>query len=271
MMRDVTPAQMPKLDLQALVIDLDGVLYRGSLPIEGSADAIRDIRTKGIRTIFATNNATKTVDHYVDHLATFGVSASRAELVTSAVVAAEKIAERGWTVKPTFLVGGAGIRGALLELGMQLVEGERARHAELVVLSGTSRFDYEDLKTAAMAVRRGAAFIATNDDATFPAPDGLWPGAGALVAAVQVASGRSPEVMGKPHLPMMESVARRLDSATAIGMVGDQPATDLQGAHAMGWTTILVLSGVTDVDAVASAEPTPDVVVQDLRALNALL
>jgi 4-nitrophenyl phosphatase len=267
----VTSAQTPRLDLQALVIDLDGVLYRGSLPIEGSAEAIAEIRAKGIRTIFATNNATKTVDQYLDHLAAFGVSAASEELVTSAVVAAEKIAERGWTGKPTLVVGGAGIRGALLGLGMQLLEGEAAREAELVVLSGTSRFDYEDLKIAAMAIRAGAGFIATNNDATFPAPDGLWPGAGALLAAVQVASGRSAEVMGKPYLPMMETVARRLDADLAIGMVGDQPATDLQGAVVMGWTTILVLSGVTDADAARKTEPAPDLVVPDLRALSALL
>jgi 4-nitrophenyl phosphatase len=271
MMRRVTSAQTPRLDLQALVIDLDGVLYRGSLPIEGSAEAIAEIRAKGIRTIFATNNATKTVDQYLDHLAAFGVSAASEELVTSAVVAAEKIAERGWTGKPTLVVGGAGIRGALLGLGMQLLEGEAAREAELVVLSGTSRFDYEDLKIAAMAVRAGAGFIATNNDATFPAPDGLWPGAGALLAAVQVASGRSAEVMGKPYLPMMETVARRLDADLAIGMVGDQPATDLQGAVVMGWTTILVLSGVTDADAARKTEPAPDLVVPDLRGLSALL
>ncbi len=250
-----------------LVCDLDGVLYRGSEPVPGSADAIDRIRDAGIAVVFATNNATRTVEQYVERLRNAGVAASPEDLVTSAVVTAEEVAARGWSTETTFLVGGNGIRHALTAIGMELVEGQAARGAEMVVVSGTPDFTYEAMRTAAFAVRGGARFLATNDDATFPAPDGLWPGAGALLAGIEVAAGRTAEVMGKPHRPMMEAAGRRLGDRARIAVVGDQSATDLEGARLMGWATVLVLSGVTDEATARTLDPAPDLVVPTLADL----
>lgn len=237
----------------------------------GVAEAIGALRASGIKIVFATNNATKTIGQYLERLAGFGVEVEADELVTSAVVTAEEIAQRGWAGRQVFLVGGAGIREALQRVGMELVEGEGGRTADIVVVSGTPDFHYDAMRTATFALRGGAVFLATNDDPTFPAPDGLWPGAGALLAGIETASGRRAEVMGKPHMPMMAAVARRLAGRRRIAVVGDQPRTDLAGARLMGWSTVLVLSGVTDAAAARDVEPVPDLVVPTLVGLREAL
>lgn len=244
------------------------MLYRGAAAVPGVAEAIGALRAAGIKTVFATNNATKTVGQYVGRLAGFGVEIEATDLVTSAVVTAEEIVQRGWAGRRVFLVGGAGIREALRVVEMELVEGDEGRTADIVVVSGTPDFGYDAMRTAALAVRGGAVFLATNDDPTFPAPDGLWPGAGALLAGIETASGRRAEVMGKPHMPMMAAVARRLAGRRRIAVVGDQPQTDLAGARLMGWSTVLVLSGVTDAAAARDVEPVPDLVVPTLVELR---
>ena len=110
--------------------------------------------------------------------------------------------------------------------------------------------------------------IATNPDPSFPAEDGLWPGAGSIVAAIEVASGGSAEVIGKPHAPMMDAIEERLAGCDAIAAIGDQPVTDLAGARSKGWATILVLSGVTTADEAAVLDPAPDYVIESLADLE---
>lgn len=250
--------------LDGLVCDLDGVLYRGVEPIPGAAEAIHRLRSSGIKVVFATNNATKTLAQYVERLRRFDVEIEPDEIVTSAVVTGEEIDRRGWSGRTAFLIGADGMEAALQSAGVVLVGGVEARTADIAVVSSTATFDYQSLATAAFAVRNGAEFVASNADPTFPGTDGLWPGAGAMLAAVETASGRRAEVMGKPHPPMMEAIARRLPDCKKIAVVGDQPATDLEGGHAMGWMTILVLSGVTDEAASASVQPAPDLVIPSL-------
>lgn len=258
---------MEPLDFDGLVCDLDGVLYRGVEPVPGAAEAIDRLRGSGMKVVFATNNATKTLAQYIERLRRFDVEITEDELVTSAVVTGEEIERRGWSGRSLFFLGSDGIEAALESAGVVMVEGLEARTAEIAVVSATSSFDYQSLATAAFAIRNGAEFIASNADPTFPGPDGLWPGAGALLAAVEAASGRKAEVMGKPNRPMMEAVARRLDGCKKIAVVGDQPATDLAGGRLMGWTTILVLSGVTDSAAVEALDQAPDLVIPSLGDL----
>lgn len=252
--------------MDGLVCDLDGVLYRGPEPIAGAAEKIVEVRERGTRVIFATNNATATVGHYLARLEKLGIDARPEEILTSAVVTAEVVAERGLSGASTFLIGLDGIEEELTKVGVRFVEGDEARNADLVITSGDWRFDYSRLRTAAFALRNGATFLATNDDLTYPAPDGLWPGAGSILAAVEAASGRTAEVMGKPREPMMAAASRRLEGCDHIAIVGDQPATDLAGGRAMGWTTILVLTGVTA--SAGDVHPAPDLTLPSLADLD---
>ena len=133
-----------------------------------------------------------------------------------------------------------------------------------MVVGWDPSFTYDALARAATAVREGAAFIATNLDATFPSADGLLPGAGALVAAIETASGAHAEAMGKPHGPMLDAIERRLEGCSNVVVVGDRADTDLAGAIDRGWGRALVLSGVTTRSQASALEPAPDAIYEDL-------
>jgi HAD superfamily hydrolase (TIGR01450 family) len=250
-------------EIDALACDLDGVVYRGAAPVEDSPRAIAALRERGLKVLFLTNNARPTIGDYVGKLETMGIPCSPDELVTSAVVAAEVIAEEhpGGSV---IVVGGPGLHEAIAARRLEIVSAEPA---DAVVVGMTPDFHYEDMARATSAIGSGAAFYATNDDATYPAERGLRPGAGAIVASIAVASGIDPVVLGKPHRPMMESARRRLPADASAAMVGDRPETDLDGARAMGWRTVLVLSGVTTEEQARELSPQPDLVVERLSSL----
>jgi glycerol 3-phosphatase-2 len=256
---------VPSFD--GLVCDLDGVVYRGDQPIEGAPGAIAALRSRGVRIVFCTNNSTATPGDFVAKLRAMGVPARADEIVTSAVVTAEVLAGRGLRGARALVVGGRGLRRALADAGLRLYGGEPSR-ADVVAVGLDTSFDYAAMRAAADAVRAGALFVATNDDATLPVAGGReWPGAGALVAAVATAAGRSPEVMGKPNAPMMDVVESRLEGAGSIAIVGDRPQTDLRGGAARGWTTVLVLTGVTPPQSAAQITPAPDFVANGLADL----
>ena len=257
--------------VDGIVCDLDGVLYRGSQPVPGAAETVDRIRKNGIQVVFVTNNASATVEERLAHMSALGVHATPDELITSAVVTAEHLVAEGWKGSTALMVGMDGLRRALEDADIRLVDGSDGTQPDLVVVASDPRFTYDDMSFAATAVRGGAHFVAANDDATFPAPDGLLPGAGAIVASIAVASGRQPVVIGKPHRPMMEAAARRLDGCRRIAVVGDQPATDLVGARAMGWATVLVLSGVTSAEEAAALDPPPDLLIPSIVELEGLL
>lgn len=259
------------LHIDGLACDLDGVVYRGKEAIPGSAEAIAALKTRGIRVVFATNNAMRTVGQFLDRLAGMGIEAEAGDLVSSAVVTVEELERRGLATAAVLVVGGDGIQESLEQAGAIILEPSRGHEAEVVVVASTPDFTFEQMKAAATAVRGGATFVATNADPTYPTEEGLWPGAGAILAGIEVASGRKAEVMGKPNRPMMDAIGRRFAGLSAIAAVGDQPRTDLAGAREMGWKTILVLSGVVDEGSVAALTPAPDLVLRSLAELPPLV
>ena len=252
-----------------LVCDLDGVLYRGDEPISGAADAVQRLRGSGVTLLFCTNNSYSSLNAYERKLAAMGIPIERDELLTSAVVTAEVLAKRGLSGSRALVIGGEGVREALEERGIEPCDAGNKGGIDVVVVGYDPRFDYVAMREATRALLNGALFVATNDDASFPAPGGaLWPGAGAILASLRVASGRSPEVMGKPHAPMMDEAEARLGAAGPIWVVGDRAETDLAGGRAKGWTTVLVLSGVTHSADVASLDPPPDIVLDGISDLG---
>jgi 4-nitrophenyl phosphatase len=221
-----------------------------------------------VRLLFCTNNSRATVAQYATKLRGFGVDVVADEILTSAVVTAETLAERGMAGKTAIVVGGDGIRQALSDVCISVKDEPSVTVSDLVVVGWDPGFGYQEMRRAATAVRKGATLIATNDDATFPAPDGLWPGAGAILASIERASGGRAEVMGKPHAPMMDAASKRLGESDRIAIVGDRPDTDLAGGMTRGWTTILVLSGVTtEQQARALSEP-PHQIIGSLAEID---
>jgi HAD superfamily hydrolase (TIGR01450 family) len=251
-------------EIDGLVCDLDGVVYRGDEAVAGSVGALTELTERGVRILYCTNNSRSTVDAYLEKLRGLRVPAEREQILTSAVATAETLAERALAPGPVLAIGGEGVEEELARVGFDLGSGDPP---ELVVVGWDPSFDYDAMRRATLAVMAGATLIATNADASFPAAGGaLWPGAGAILASIETASGVRAEVMGKPHPPMMDLIAQRLDGARAIAAVGDRPETDLAGARSKGWTTILVLTGVVTATEVAGLENRPDAVAHDLAA-----
>jgi HAD superfamily hydrolase (TIGR01450 family) len=244
-----------------MVFDIDGVLTRGDHAIAGAAETVAALRDNGIGLAFATNNAARTPAEVAAALNAVGITVEAEQIVSSAMAAAELL-EPGTRC---LVIGMAGLREALARRGC--VEVREPEGADAVVVGWDRGLVWDDLRRATLALTGAAArFLATNTDVTYPAPEGLWPGNGAVVAALAAASGRRPEVAGKPYRPLFEAAARRLPDGPVL-MVGDRHETDIAGGAGMGWDTALVLSGITTGEAVPALEPVPTWVLDDVRGL----
>jgi HAD superfamily hydrolase (TIGR01450 family) len=245
-----------------VAIDLDGVVWRDSSPIPGSADAVARLQA-ATTVVFVTNNAFPDRAGHEAKLASMGIDAEGAVIASPA--AAASLLHPGERV---LVAGGAGVREAVLDAGAVPVtydELDAGAAAVGAVVAGFHQgFDYERMRIAADAVRGGARFIATNDDPTYPTERGLVPGNGALIAGVAVAAGVRPTIAGKPHAPIVELVRRRHGTGGLV--VGDRPDTDGAFATGLGWGFALVLSGVTTA-ADLPVEPSPAFVADDLAGL----
>jgi glycerol-1-phosphatase len=240
------------------VFDLDGVVWLSGHAIPGSAGAIERLRDNGERVVFVTNNSTPTIAEYVKRLSAAGVSAEPDEMATSAQAAASLL-EPGTKAA---CVGGPGVMEALQGRGVEIVPADA--NPESVVVGRSLSLDFDELASAAGAIRTGARFIATNTDATFPTPHGLEPGAGALVAYLEVGSGRPAEAAGKPEQPIVDLVRARFGQPDVV--VGDRPESDGRFATRIGASFALVLTGVTSRKDLP-VSPTPAIVADDLAAV----
>jgi len=246
--------------------DLDGVLWRGETPIAGSSTAIAALRDAGLRVGFVSNNSSQPVGDVVHKLARMGITASSDDVITSAMAAASLLRESLDPGSRVLACAGPGVVEALQQVDLEVVDEPPA---VAVVVGLHLGFNYDELDRASRAVRDGARFVATNLDATYPVPGGLTPGSGAIVAAVATASGRRPEVAGKPEQPTVALVRERLGRTGVV--VGDRPSSDGALATALGWPFALVLSGVTAEVAPPGGEtipePRPPFVTADLATL----
>ena len=226
--------------MAAVVLDLDGVLWLGDEPLPGAADAVARFRKAGLAVGFMTNNSSLPVAGYVEKLGRFGVDADASEVLTSALAAADLLAADLAAGSKVLACSGPGVVEALEARGFEVVD---VGPAEAVVVGWHRTFDFDRLDRASAAIRAGARFVATNLDATYPAPDGLLPGNGSVVAAVATAAGRRPDVAGKPEAPTVALVRERFGDRGVIA--GDRPSTDGALAVALGWPFALVVSSAT--------------------------
>lgn len=250
------------------VFDLDGVVWRGREPIPGAPETIRAMREAGKRICFVTNNSSATHERYAERLEKIGAGGSPAEIVSSADATA-RLLERtvpGLRGRLALVIGGEGLHEALRRVGVRAAEPSEALDASLVVVGLDPKLTYEKLKLGALAIQRGAGFFASNGDVSYPAPDGLWPGAGSIVAALSAATGVAPAIAGKPQPTMLEVAADVLGGGPAL-VVGDRVDTDIAAAHAAGWPSALVLTGVTGVPELAASHLWPDIVLRDVTEL----
>ena len=248
----------------AVLLDLDGVLYRWPDPIPGAAETVAALRDAGTRLAFVTNNSSRTPDQVVERLASVGVVATREEVVTSAIATAAILAERD--VRSAFVIGEEGLLDGLASAGIRAV----ARTDDLpdaVVVGFDRTADYAKLRDAAVLVARGVPLVASNADPSFPAPDGeSWPGAGALLAAIERTTGVRGEVVGKPEPSLFRRALASTGGRRPL-VVGDRLDTDIAGAARLGWDSALVLTGGARRADVAGAEWEPTFVLDDVTGL----
>jgi glycerol-1-phosphatase len=244
-----------------VLLDLDGVCYRGTEPIPGAADAIDRLRAAGVGIRFVTNNSTRTPEAAADHLGAVGITAPAHEIVTSPQAAADLL-DPGTRC---LVIGMAGVRAALTDRGCAL--SDDPHDVDALVVGMDTDLTWGKLCAATIALDRGVRFIGTNGDVSFPSSEGLWPGNGAVLAALTAATGRMPVVAGKPHPPLLQRAAHSLPEGPVL-MIGDRIDTDIVGAQALGWDTLLVLSGIsTATEARAMARP-PTWLAHSLAAIT---
>ncbi|MBI3965125.1 MAG: HAD-IIA family hydrolase [Chloroflexi bacterium] len=263
------PTGVQLVDLACVLVDLDGVVYRGRDVIPGAPDFFPLARRLGLGLQVITNNSSQTPEEYVDKLAGYGIDVTPEEVLTSGEAAARYLEERAPKAK-TFVIGESGLRQALMRRGFEIDAGR----PDFVVVGIDRQFTYEKLKTAATAILDGAQFIATNPDTQLPTETGLMPGTGSIVAAVAAASGTEPIFMGKPKPYLCELALRRFACPPHLSaMIGDRLDTDVASGIAAGTTTVLVLSGIsTSADLeTAAPEERPDYVFSDLAAFGSAL
>jgi glycerol-1-phosphatase len=248
------------------LLDLDGVVYVGPNAIDGVPGTLAEVRRRGMRTAFVTNNAARTPETVAAHLRELGVEAQPDDVVTSAQAAATLVLGRVGAGAAVLVVGGEGLRAALIERGLRPVTS--ADEAEAVVQGFAPDVDWKLLAEGTFAVRRGLPWIASNLDSTVPTARGIAPGNGALVGVIAQTTGMSPlAVAGKPDRALHEESMRRSGARNPL-IVGDRLDTDIEGANRAGVPSLLVLTGVaTPADVVrAGPDHRPTYVAADLHA-----
>jgi glycerol-1-phosphatase len=252
-----------------LLVDLDGVVWIGREPVPGSPETLRTLIGVGKRIVFVTNNPGRLPAACAERLRELGVEVGEGQIVTAGVVAARLAGEVAGEGGGAFVIGGAPLKEMVAATGARLLEGEEGQEADVVVVSGHRGFDYAELLAAKRALDRGAALVATSHDPTMPFPGGEVPGTGAVLAAVEVASGRRAEIAGKPERHLFEMAIEAIGDEGRLAMVGDRISSDIEGGRGAGLETILVLSGTTSREEAEAADPVPDHVLENLSGLLA--
>jgi HAD superfamily hydrolase (TIGR01450 family) len=248
------------------ILDLDGCVWIGDEPTPRAVEAVEALRDAGKNIAYATNDPRSATEDYVARLWKIGIRASMSDVVTVGGALQHLLAETR-SGRTAFVIGTEALRRHVAEAGLKILNGtDLASRAEVVVIGGTEELVYEDLRLASLAARRGADFLATARDPTYAQPDGLWPGTGAILAAVEVASGQTAEIVGKPRPQLLFTALDRLGEGRTL-VVGDRVDTDLSAAAAAELDAALVLTGGTKREALNGFEPVPVAVTDTLAEL----
>jgi glycerol 3-phosphatase-2 len=248
------------------ILDLDGCVWIGDEPTAGAPAAVAALREAGKRVAFATNDSRSAAEDFVARLWRLGMKASLRDVVTVGGAVQHLLAETR-SGRTAFVIGTPSMRRHVADAGLKVLNHtDLASRAEVVIIAGTEELVYDDLRNATLAVRRGADFLATARDPTYPQPDGLWPGTGAILAAVEYASARKAMVVGKPEPQLFLTAIDRLGDGRTL-VVGDRVEADLAAAARAGLDAALVLTGGATPAEAEEAEPGPVAVGETLARL----
>jgi HAD superfamily hydrolase (TIGR01450 family) len=262
----VTPLSSALTRYDHVLLDLDGCVWVGEIPCDGAADAVTALRESGRSIRYLTNDVRHAPEDFVRKLWRLGFQASVAEVITVGTAVEALLAARDGGA--AFVIGAQALVDHVAEAGLRIVNRTPfATRADVVVVGAHDKFDYDELRVATQAVMRGALLIGATRDATFPMPDGPWPGTGALLAAVETATGHPADVVvGKPE-PAMYEAARASVGPGRVLAVGDRLEIDVAGARRAGLDSALVLTGGTSRAEAAAADPRPTFTADSLADL----
>lgn len=257
-------ADRNSLSIHSLILDMDGVLWRDSQPLGNLPDIFERIDKLGWKVCLATNNSTASIEEYLLKIGSLGVNLQPQQVITSSLATAHYLCRRYPSGGKVYIIGETGLIQALEERGYTQSEED----ALAVVVGFDRQVTYEKLCRATLLIRSGLPFIATNSDKTYPTPQGLAPGAGAILSALETATDIKPHVVGKPAPELYQVALERMgaDVETTL-VVGDRLETDIAGAQALGCLTALVLTGVTSNQEAHAWRPAPDWIADDLTNL----
>jgi 4-nitrophenyl phosphatase len=249
--------------IKAMLLDMDGVLWRDTEAIGDLPANLRAIEAKGVQAAFVTNNATRTVAMYQEKFAGFGAQVAAEQIFTSSNATALYLSEQHKSGN-VYVIGERGLRQALEERGFKIAEED----VVAVVVGLDRELTYEKLRRATLLIRNGAAFIGTNPDRTLPSPDGPVPGAGSILASLEASTDTKPVVIGKPGTAILEAAMTHLGVTPAETlMVGDRIDTDVAAGQKAGCRSALVLTGITSEQEARAWRPAPDFIEKDLATL----
>jgi 4-nitrophenyl phosphatase len=255
-------------NIKSLILDMDGVVWRGDAPIGDLVATFQQIRERGLKFVFATNNSTKTSEQYVEKLKGLGVNIEPWQVVTSSQAAARAIVQNFPQGTKALVIGEDGLRIPMEQEGFEIVSLENASQAQVVVMGMDRGVSFEKLSEATLLIRQGVQFYATNMDKTFPTPRGQIPGAGAWASVIITATNVEPIVAGKPFPFLMELSLEKLGTKKEETLVvGDRLETDIAAGQRIGCPTALVLSGVSTKEQAENWNPKIDIVAKDLATL----
>lgn len=248
------------------LIDLDGVVWLGHDPIEGSAETLDSLAAAGKPVAFVTNSPRIAPAEQARILQSQGINTDESRVVTAGSTLLALAREQLGVGARVFVTGTSGFLEQVAEAGFESLTVDEWKEAAGVLVTGHPRFNYAELKAASMAARAGSFFAATGRDPTMPMPDGLWPGTGSILAAIETASGREAAIAGKPEKPIFEAGLAVLDlpAGSRVAMIGDRLDTDVGGAQQAGLDGILVTGNESIVP---GTTVTPDHEIADLSGL----
>jgi 4-nitrophenyl phosphatase len=250
--------------VRAVVCDMDGVLWRGKMPMPGLTEFFAFLRERNIHFVLATNNATRTAIQYAERLAEFGVRVSEAEILPSCDVVADYLTTIGPPGARVFVVGEAALVNSIQARGFVIGDDE----AEIVVAGLDRQATYSKLAQATHLIRHGAKFIGSNPDRTWPGETEMTPGAGAILAFLEAATGVKPFIVSKPAPVMFQQALARMGRRPEeTAMIGDRLETDIEGGKRAGLKTILVLSGISTEADIERQGIHPDLIFRDIGEL----
>ncbi|UCF62543.1 MAG: HAD family hydrolase [Anaerolineaceae bacterium] len=253
--------------IQALVIDLDGVVWRGQTALPGAIEFFEMLTKRKLPYVLATNNAATSPEQVNRRLDLMGIAASPEDVLTSGLASAEFLRQELPPRASIYAIGEDPLINALVKAGFSLAQD--ANDARAVVVGLDRQVSWEQLAEAALAIQAGALFLGTNPDVTFPVERGLVPGNGALLAALETATGVKPMIIGKPepHL-YLQAIAHLQTGPKHSLAVGDRLETDILGGQRAGMMTALILTGVTQREELLTSPIQPDFVFDDLHQLR---